>query len=561
MTDTQAVQQNAIQSKFHVGRWCPARQSMEVDAQVRRALRGGTTAMRSMGTVFLPRDTREVLKPDDYRRRLNRTFLEDGYDGSVSNIAARPFQRPVTLTNAETLPEALRKLEQDADRSGHSLTEVVGELFEAAVDGGVAHLLIDHPTALIEDEDEEGNPIVRGRTAQEDKLNDIRAYFTVVKADNLISWSWEKDDQERDVLAHAAIYEQRDVLGDGGDYVTVDRVRMWTRDAWAIFERDAVVKTGTSTDTISADVDLLQTAEQAGTQTPGSKDRPYKLVRSGEHPLGVVPIVSVVLNQYGSDPLQARPCLHTLMWKNIESWQVGSWRNSVLYFNGAPILKGAGVPKALVDQGLVIGAGSSVLSNDPNFSLEYVEAGGGSATSLKERHLEISVTMKELGLEPLLRTQGVTATQSVIDEKTTQSKAQRWVEKTEWVVWWAYRMANLWETQGDSDELPGGFELAIFRDFTLGARVESELRAIDAARARKDLSRQTYIGEYVERGVLLTVDDPAEEIERIEEEGPGSGGFPFPGAQPFGQQNDDDREEDDEDDEEEEDRDEDEDQQ
>jgi hypothetical protein len=93
-------------------------------------------------------------------------------------------------------------------------------------------------------------------------------------------------------------------------------------------------------------------------------------------------------------------------------------------------------------------------------------------------------------------------------------------------------MAAKWPAApGAKSELPKDFDVAVFRDFSLSARSDSDLRTLDMARARHDVSRETYLGELIARRVLVTVDDAEEEMKRIDKEGES-----LPQLMPFGQQ-------------------------
>jgi hypothetical protein len=92
---------------IRIGTWCEARKAMEIDRQVTRALRGGTTAMRSMGQILLPADFRERQSPADYQARLLRTTLTSLYDDAIGHLVCRPFQRAI-MVSGEPMPPTLQ---------------------------------------------------------------------------------------------------------------------------------------------------------------------------------------------------------------------------------------------------------------------------------------------------------------------------------------------------------------------------------------------------------------------------------------------------------------------
>jgi hypothetical protein len=506
-----------------IGRWCPARQAMEVDRQVGRALRGGTTAMRAMGTVFLPRDWRERQKPEEYQARLLRTFLTPGYDDAIKSIASRPFQRAVELKGGEKLAEELQKIEKDSDRKGLPLTMLAHDLFEMAIDCGVAHVLIEYPDNTIIDKEAPppkrgAKPTRRVMNSGEAMDNDIRPYFCKVHPDNLVNWAWKKDDGGRDVLAFVAIYESRQAVDPVTmDVTRIDRIRYWSDTEWQVWERAGLPEQQT-TNRITAEADLIQTARQAGAWFGGEDaTRIYTMVSSGTHPVGRVPLVSTNLHPFGADPLQARPWLIDLAWKNIEHWQVSSGRSTVLFYAGCPLLTGSGAKNDDAEGGVTLGAGALVMSNNPDFKMAYVEPGGSSFDALQKRDAELKEEMARLGHQPLVQVEGpVTATGEVRADQAQQSPAQSAVEKLEWLIYQAYEIAARWE-QGPTAKLPEEFDVAIFRDFGILSSRATDIPALQADAKEGRITTERYLTEARFRGLYRSDMDPAIEAEKAAE--------------------------------------------
>ena len=159
-----------------------------------------------------------------------------------------------------------------------------------------------------------------------------------------------------------------------------------------------------------------------------------------------------------------------------------------------------------------------------------------------ERRNELREEMQQLGMAPMLKVQGgQTATGEAIDEVRSQSQAQSWVESLEWLLFESYRMAARWESpQVAEDELlPEQFDVSVFRDFGLVARSQQDLATLDAARSRRDISLETYLGELKKRAVLGEDVDIDEELQRLDAEGPALPAFPFPSPSAEGDDDDD----------------------
>lgn len=527
-----------------IGKWCETRRQMEDDFIVARALRAGTQAMRAMGSVFLPLDSREMQNPADYAKRLLRTFLTPGYQDGVETLAARPFQRPVKITGLETLPESLQKLEADADRRGTNLTRFSRATFDAGIDRGVVHILVDHPGARIpgtpddlakpdlKPAQDESGKVTRNRTHAEDLDADIRPYFRRITADRLIDWAFRTDPvTELEVLAMVQVYER----SSNFDPVTrerkvVDVIHMWTETEWQRWERAVPVQIESSSSLTAVDPEVVMNVSTVvnlnAITSQGSEQRPYFMVKSGTNPLGEIPLVTIPISTVGDNPFFGRPMLIGCAQKNLEHWQVSSWRASVMYACGSPILTMAGLPKDELDKKTVVGYGAVVKSDSDKLSVSYAEPSGESTTALKERDGELVGAMTTLALAPLIRTAGPqpTATKESVDEKQTTSKAQQAVEATEWGLYEAFLFAAKWDAAVTGQDpaavtkLPDEFEIAIFRDFGLSSRAATDLATIEAARARGDISLETYLNELIERGVLVSIDSIEDEMDRVDEE-------------------------------------------
>lgn len=512
---------NSLSGSDNVGLWGQARIDIEPEFQLARALRGLTPGMRAMRQVFLPMTVREKQQLIEYESRLRRTFLHPGYDEGVTDIASKPFQRAVTLTSADKLDEGMQRIEADADRAGTPLTEFSAQAFEAAIDRGAVGILVDHPPAL------------KGGTAKDDIERDARPFFRLVHADDLLRWGWERDASGREVLAFVAIYSEMERLDAKGKVINVQRVTYWTSTEWQVWERvnpNPVTNTATSAESL-IDVALVESSKAAASQQAS-----YEMVDEGTHPVGRVPYVPIVLKRQprnrnkGRDPLQSRPCLYALAWKNVEHWQVSSDERNVLHYSGAPMILVTGVKQEDEDEAIAVGAGAQLVSSNHDTMASYVEPSGVSAKSLADRTKILEDQMTALAQAPLMRVANVTATGIQSDDKTTQAKSQTWAERLEWGIYNAFEMAQRW-VDGGKGELPEDFDVAVFRDFTLGARSADEMRILGEARGRGDLSRETWLREAIERDQLVTVDDVDEELERIEAEGPEPSTF-----MPFGQQ-------------------------
>lgn len=493
---------------------------MEVEAIVLRALRGGTSAMRDLGTVLLPADLREQERWMDYWERLNRTHLFDAYNQAIANITARPFQKAVKITGFEELDPDLQKLSTDCDRNGLSLTAFARRLKATLIDRGVCHFMVDMPSIS-------KTKLGRDATHADEMDLDVRPYFYEVHPDNLIDWAYRRDATGRKVLAYIQIYDEateRDART--GKETTKQRIKFWNEQEWQVWERD-VSPTQPSQQTTKPNgsplggLDLPKLAAQAWNRAqgePAGSPSAYRMVEQQTHGLGTIPLVTINVNPFGQDKLVARPPLMPLAWLNVEHWQSRSQQANILHFARAPLLKGKGCDPDIVDgtKPVVLGAGAKVFSRNNDFDLNYVEPNGSAIIEGKEDLKGLEDKMKAMALEPLMMVAGgqrQTATGVASDEVRTQAPAQAWIEAEEMGLYQGFTLAAKWK--GASLPERPGFNISIFRDIGLLARSAQDLTTLDAGRARGDISMRTYWKGLQERGVLDAEFDPDQEEELI----------------------------------------------
>lgn len=520
-----------------VGQWHSIRKSMEVDRIITRALRGGTTAMRSMGTVLTPMDHRERQQPTEYYGRLLRTFLFPAYDDAIGGIVDKPFQRAIALKDAELLPENLRYLEEDCDRQDTNITQFGRMLMDSLADTGIAFVLVDKPYNMVPDgeADETGARPMRAMNLLEESESDVRPYFCFIHPDRVINWAWRADATGKRVLAAVAIYEEQhrtdpSTLGE----TTVQMVRVWYEDHWELWERTATSAIQGMPTQITGQYDLLTTAKQSASQSAATERDPYVLVNEGQNPLGVVPLAWVNVSPRGGDPFWAVPPMGDLAWKNVDDWLITSALSNNLHWHSYPALSISGASADLADgtQTVTYGAGATIISRDPNMQVGFVETNGAAAQKLMERLRDIRTEEQSLGLAPFLEqvTAGNTATGIDAAGARAQSRVQSWTEQLEWLLYEAYELAMQWET--GEDELPESFDIDIFRDFGIPTRAQTDLAILTQARQAKEITQATYLRELQKRGTLGEEVDIEAEVAETTAEGPDLaamlGGTPMP---------------------------------
>ncbi|MEE8573959.1 MAG: phage portal protein [Thermodesulfobacteriota bacterium] len=131
----------------------------------------------------------------------------------------------------------------DADLEGSSLKQFMREAQRFASVYGRVSIVVDKPK-------------VTGLTVAEAKEHDLRPYLSLITPENLVDWHYTRLTSGKPVLESVKIKE------------TETRYRIWTREAWWLWEKDK-----------------------------GSNE--VVLLDSGEHNLGVVPVVTLYNKRSG----------------------------------------------------------------------------------------------------------------------------------------------------------------------------------------------------------------------------------------------------------------------
>jgi hypothetical protein len=440
------------------------------------ALLGGTAAMRAKRMRYLPKEGREEM--DNYDVRLNRSFLYPGLKGAVGNLAAKPFSKPITIKEEDALPEELEPIYKNADREGTNLSQFALDAFQSALAYGHVHVLVDVPK------------MEEGTSLEDQRTNDLRPYFTLVHATNLISWTYRKEPNGTRVLAEVRIKECRiEKDGQWGD-AAVEYIRVIRENEWALWRK-------------------------------GKDDEKFVPVTGedgkGENSFGAVPIVTLYVGEK-TGPMSSEPPLWTLAETNLCHWQSSSDHRASLRFSrfGLLFLKGL---TGTGDMQTPIGVGPSAV-----FKTESVDADGkilehsGNAIKASREDLEqLEEQMDILALQPFLHQPGnPTATGKAIDESKAHSSIICWIRNLEIVLEQAYAMAAEWV----DEELPENFSADVFSDFGLSLKASEDVQSLIALRVARELSRRTLLNEVKRRGLLADTVSVDDELEAIETEAP-----------------------------------------
>ena len=390
---------------------------MAVHWNLPQDLVGGTRQMRKKGRTWLPQNPRESDKA--YEARLKRTFLLNTYKRTVDSLAAQPFIKAVQVDN---VPPELQYLEEDADSTGRSLTEIAHETLWNQIHFGLGHILVDHPQ-------------VEGEISlAEQRQLKIRPYFNPISPEYLIFHDGDRVGGV-DVLQEVRFLEYTvERLDDSFMEDYVQRVRSITPDDFTTYL----------------------------TSHP-SVDTPYEQESSADNQLGFVPLVTAYGNKTGF--MTGKPALEDLAWLNLRHWQTSSEQANILHVIRVPILVAKGFGEGELD-GMEIGGDKAIVTSNSDAEVEYAEHSGAAVGAGAEDLEKLEKQMSTMGAD-LLFSKSVdrqTATARQIDKSESLSTIQLFLRSLESSIENAYRIAGEWAgvdasavkvSVGDDMALPG----------------------------------------------------------------------------------------------------------
>lgn len=456
---------------------CAAYDEMACTWELIDALLGGTRAMRDGSTDWLPMEPGEV--EENYVVRLRRTVLFPGYSDAVRKLSSKPFERPVTLANGNSLPELLKAIELDADSAKTPLTRFAGKVWHDAINRGLTHVLVDFP--------ERDKPT----TTADVQSGEVHPYFVHVPAESVIGWKSEIDQRtRRRVLSQVRILEVQETSGSE-----------WTQESTRfvrVIERDRI--------------QLWQESTQ-------KKDL-FTLVKETPNELGEIPLVTVYFNQTGF--MTAEPPLENLAWLNLKHWQVSSDHSNILHIASVPFLSETGVASNKLNEKFVLAAGRVHRSSrsKTEYGIGWVEHTGASVKAGSDEQRNLEEQMQLLGMQPMLDPSSPrTATEAGATRDENHTTLKDWAQRLKQGLYECYAMAARYG-EGAAKTLPEKFDVNVFTEWQLSSGDAAGMDRIDRMFDRGVISKKRYALEAERRGLFGEDFDFEKEQQEIADEAP-----------------------------------------
>lgn len=432
------------------------------------ALKGGTDAMRAAGQRYLPKEPKEEIA--QYNVRIARSFLYGAFSATADTLSSKPFSKPVTLTDEDSLPEQLQEISKDVNRTGQDLHSFAEEFLDSAISNGVSHALVDYPT------------ISRDANLQQERDLGARPLFIHIPATSMLGWRYRTDSTGARVLTSIRFIEHRlEEVGKFGEK-EVAYIRVYTETDWSTYRKD-------------------------------KDSKKWVLYEKGTHTFGRVPLVTFYTERTGF--MTADPPLSDLAELNLQHWQNQSDYHNALRFASIGILVAAGFTDEEIGNGIVVAPNVIVSSENKDANLKYTEQKGIAIGAARTNLQDIEAKMEVLGHAPLIeRTQKSTAQAKASNDDRSHSNIQSWIRLEESALHHCYALAAEWVNGEISDD----FSIAIYSDFGVKLRNKDDTKTLQTARAARDITQKTLLIEFQRRGILREGLDVEAEIEETKTE-------------------------------------------
>lgn len=455
------------------------------------AIRGGVSAMRDGGKLFLPQFPNETAT--NYTYRLENSKFTDIYSDIIENLASKPFSKEVSLAN-DTVPEIIKTVVEDTDGAGNHLHVFADAVFFHGIHNAIDWVLIDYP------------PVPQGATLADEKRMGARPYWVRIPALDML-WVESAIINGKEEFVYAKIFEPVTRRDAAGNEKTVERVRVLIRDELEGGQYGP------------ARYEIWE--KTTGTNTGWTKED------EGPISIGVIALVPFFTGRRDGSTWRIRPPMRNVADLQIEHYQQETNLKSAKELTAFPMLAGNGISPPVDEHGkpIIAPIGPSVVLYAPpngdgssHGQWQFIEP---SATSLKFLSEEIDKTekqMRELGRQPLTAgTSGITQVAAAFASQKSASAVQAWAFMLKDCLERAFVFTSMW--------INVKLEPTVYvnTDFAIELGEDKAPETLLTMNERGKLSTQTLWQEFKRRNILSPEFDAEIEEERILAEVPGGG--------------------------------------
>lgn len=432
------------------------------------ALLGGTMAMQSNATTYLPKFSAE--DNEDWLARVHGSVLYAGFEDAIDTLVSLPFSESVTLP--ENTPPRLALIADDADYEEQDVTTFAEELMKSGVAYGVSYILVDSPA------------VTPANLAEAEEYG-IHPYFVHVKAEELVDWAQERDPKSgRKTLSMIKIHTH-DCATINSITETVDKIQIWTKTTWETYTRKR-----------------------------GSEKEEDWVHTQGENPLGYIPIFPFYTDKKSF--MRAKPPLLKVAELNLTHFQSNADQRAILHVARVPFLFARGLSeeqtenkKAGSDAAIVIGPYRIIKATRGDADLKFVEHSGRSIGSGEKDLQKLEAQMHYLGLIPMLDGPSYRSAREVdVGDQRDMTNLRSWVRSLRSTLNAAFRCAGDWA----GIKLDKKFTVVIYENFGIPLRSQTDVTVLMQLLDKKNLQLATVLKELKRRRFLSDTVRETEEV-------------------------------------------------
>lgn len=447
------------------------------------AILDGKNAVQEAGQKYLPQFPEESI--EDYEFRLKTAKFTNVYRDVVEGLASKPFQDEVTLIQgddekAKEIPEFVREFVENVDGFGNNLTSFAGLTFFNGINYAIDWIFVDYPSV--------DNPDTL--TVSDAKRLNLRPYWRHVLGRN--------------------VCEVRTAMRGAEEII------IYFRYVEPAFGNDPVhVREFTLTEENNVLWKLYKKADDV--------DNEYVVEKEGTLSINFIPMVPFVTGRRDGASFKFYPPMQDTADLQITLYQNESALEYIKTLACYPMLATDGIKPKMDGKGkpekLGIGPGRVLygvpMQNGAGGTWKYVEPNANSLEFLKKDIDKTKTDLRELGRQPLtaLSSQLTTVTTSIAAGKA-KSAVTAWAFALKDALENALLMTCKWQK---IDYEP---EVNVYTGFDNVLDDGSDLQELGNARARGDLSLETYWEELKRRKVLSPEFNSDREKQRMLEDIP-----------------------------------------
>lgn len=432
------------------------------------AILDGKTAVQEAGELYLPKFPDE--SDSDYAFRLKVGKFTNVYRDVVEGLASKPFQDEVALIqgdseDAKEIPPFVKDFVENVDGFGNNLTSFAGLTFFNGINFAIDWIFVDYPNV--------DNPDTL--TVEDAKNLNLRPYWRHILGRNVCEVRTAMKGAD-EIITYFRYVEPS--FGDDPVHVREFVLTPENKVKWTLYKK------------VTTDVPEDQ----------------YVVEREGFLSVDFIPMVPFVTGRRDGSSFKFYPPMQDTADLQITLYQNESALEYIKILACYPMLATDGIQpkKDAKGEPMKIGVGPGrvlygvPMDNGAGGSWKYVEPNANSLEFLKKDIDKTKTDLRELGRQPLtaLSSQLTTVTTSIAAGKAKSA-----------VTAWAYALKDALENallmtckwQGIKDYEP---EVNVYTGFDNVTDDGSDLEQLGNARARGDLSLETYWEELKRRKVL-----------------------------------------------------------